>query len=115
MKLIIRRDQKVQTGLLGGYKGVTFLLNTRVELTPQEHELVRRYKAEEFALTEPTLENGKAKPGITVGNLMQGVSKEAKGITTLIKIEDDIKENCKALKILLAFMATFGGEEVVEF
>jgi hypothetical protein len=115
MKLIIRRDQKAQTGLLGGHKGMTFLLTTRVELTPQEQELVKRYKAEDYALTEATLVGTKVIPGVTVTNLMHGVTKEAKQIGTLVKTEEEIKDNCKALKELLAFMATFGGEEVIEF
>ena len=115
MKLIIKRDQKAQTGLLGGHKGMTFLLTTRVELTPHEQELVNRYKAEDYQLTEATMVGSKVVPGVTVRSLMHGVNKEAKEIGTIVKTEEEIKGNCKALKQLLALMATFGGEEVVEF
>jgi hypothetical protein len=44
MKLIIKRNQKAQTGFLGGHKGMTFLPTIRVELTPEEQALVRRYR-----------------------------------------------------------------------
>jgi hypothetical protein len=34
MKLKIKRDQKPQTGMFGGNKGMIFLLSYRAELTP---------------------------------------------------------------------------------
>lgn len=40
MKLIIKRDQ--DKGLLGG---ISFILKARVELTPEESDLIKRYKA----------------------------------------------------------------------
>ena len=45
MKLIIKRNQ--DKALLGGMK---FLLNARVELTPEESELVKKYKAKKEVL-----------------------------------------------------------------
>lgn len=47
MKLQITKDQG--KGLLGG---VRFQLDARVELTPEEAELVKRYKADEEALLQ---------------------------------------------------------------
>jgi hypothetical protein len=35
-------------------------------------------------------------------------------VTELLELEEKIKEACKNLKILLAVMASFGGEEVIE-
>ncbi len=60
MKLIIKRDQKEQKGIFGGYKGMTFLLSSRVELTPDEQALIAKYKAEDHTLTYTTSSNRRA-------------------------------------------------------
>ncbi len=114
MKLIIRRDQKARTGLLGGHKGMTFLLTTRVELTPEEQELVARYKAQYHPLTFVT-HDGTQIPKDTVATLMNGTSEEVDDITVLLNNEEVIKNGCSDFKMLLDVMATFGGEEVIEF
>ncbi len=111
MKLIIKRDQKAQTGLLGGHKGMNFILNTRIELTSDEKALVQKYKAENYPLTF-TQDN---LPKETVSTLMQGKTQELKDITILLNNEEVIKGACKNFKVLLDVMATFGGEEVIEF
>lgn len=115
MKLIIKRDQKAQTSLLGGHKGMTFLLICRVELTQEELELVKRYKAEQHSLTFATDQEGRKITKDTVSSLMRGVSEEMKDITVLLNNEEVIKSACQNFKALLDVMATFGGEEVVEF
>lgn len=115
MKLVIRRDQKAQTGLLGGHKGMTFLLTTRVELSPDEQELVKRYKAENHPLTFATTREGTQIPKDTITGLMRGVTEEVKDITVLLNNEEVIKNACKEFKVLLDVMASFGGEEVIEF
>ncbi|MBA4349321.1 MAG: hypothetical protein C0415_04960 [Thermodesulfovibrio sp.] len=115
MKLIIKRDQKAQTGLLGGHKGMTFLLSCRVELTTEEKDLVTKYKAEYHPLTFTTDREGNKIPKDTISRLMQGVTEEMKDITILLNNEEVIKDACKNFKTLLDVMATFGGEEVVEY
>lgn len=115
MKLVIKRDQKAQTGLLGGHKGMIFLLSCRVELTPEEQDLVKRYKAEMHPLTFTTDREGNKIPKDTVSSLMRGVTEEMKDITILLNNEEIVKEACKGFKTLLEVMATFGGEEVIEF
>lgn len=115
MKLIIKRDQKAQTGLLGGHKGMTFLLSCRVELTPEEKDLVTKYKAEYHPLTFTTDREGNKIPKDTISRLMQGVTEEMKDITILLNNEEVIRDACKNFKTLLDVMATFGGEEVVEY
>jgi hypothetical protein len=115
MKLYIKRDQKTQTGVFGGHKGMTFVLSCRVDLNPQEQELVSRYKAEMYPLTftdDPKL--GRIAK-TTVSGLMRGVTEEVKDITVLLNNEEVIKGACKNFKTLLDVMATFGGEDVVEF
>ena len=114
MKLYIKRDQKAQTGMFGGHKGMTFLLSCRVELTPEENQLVTTYKTETYPLTftdDPKL--GRITKD-TVNSLVRGVTEEVKDITVLLHNEETIKNACASFKALLDVMATFGGEEVVE-
>jgi len=115
MKLIIKRDQKAQTGLLGGHKGMTFLLTTRIELTPEEEQLVKRYKAEFHPLTFTTDREGRQIPKDTVSSLMRGNTEEMNDISILLNNEQVIKDACKNFRTLLDVMATFGGEEIIEF
>ena len=115
MKLFIKRDQKAQTGLLGGHKGMLFQLTYRLELTPQEKELVSKYKAEEYPLYSRTNLDGSKSSDMTVGRLMNGGTEELKDITILLNNEEVLKNACANFKILLGVMATFGGEEVVDF
>ena len=115
MKLIIKRDQKAQTGLLGGHKGMTFVLNCRVELTSEEQALIAKYKAEMHPLTFTTDREGNKIPKDTISGLMRGVTEELKDITILLNNEEVIRGACKNFKTLLDVMATFGGEEVIEF
>ncbi len=114
MKLIIKRDQLAQKGIFGGHKGMKFLLSCRVELSPEEEALVEKYKVENYTLTYTTSRDGIQLP-YTVRNFMQGVNEEVKDITILLNNEGIIKDACKNFKTLLEVMATFGGEEVIEF
>lgn len=91
-----------------------FLLSYRVELTPEEKELITKYKAEHHPLTYTT-KDGNEIPKDTISSLMQGVTEEMKDITVLLNNEDIVKNACKDFKTLLTVMSTFGGEEVIEF
>ena len=115
MKLIIKRDQKAQTGLLGGHKGMTFILSCRAELTGEEQALVAKYKAEDHPLTFTTSRDGTKMPSDTVRSLMRGVTQELKDISVLLENEKVIRSACKDFKIFLDVMATFGGEQVIEY
>jgi hypothetical protein len=113
MKLIIKRDQRAQTGMFGGHKGMSFLLSSRIELAQEEKALIAKYKLENHPLTYTTHEGTKI-PKDTVSSLMQGVSEDVKDITVLLNNEEVIKTSCKDFKLLLDVMSTFGGEEVIE-
>ncbi len=115
MKLFIKRDQKAQTGLLGGHKGILFQLSYRLELTPQEKDLVSRYKAESFVLCTYTNSDGTKAPDLTVNKIMNGGTDDAKDIDILLSNEKAIKDACASFKVLLEVMETFGGEEVIDY
>ena len=115
MKLIIKRDQEAKTGLLGGHKGMRFILSYRVELTPEEQALVTKYKMENYLLTCTTDKNGDKISFHTIGSLMRGGTEIVDDVTILLNNEDVLKKACRNFKTLLEVMATFGGEEVYEF
>jgi len=93
---------------------MSFTLSYRVELTPDEQDLVAKYKAEHHPLTF-TSRDGTKIPKDTISTLTQGVTEEMKDITILLNNEEVIKNACRDFKTLLDVMATFGGEEVVEY
>jgi len=108
MKLIIKRDQKAQTGIFGGHNGMTFLLTCRVELMPEEQALVTKYKVELHPLTFVTDREGNKVTKDTVSSLMSGVTEKLKDITILLNNEEVIRDACKNFRTPLDVMATFG-------
>jgi hypothetical protein len=76
---------------------------------------VKRYNAENYPVTTSTLPDGRVVSRDTITSLMHGVSQELKDISILLNNEEQIKNGCTNFKTLLGVMATFGGEEVVEF
>lgn len=115
MKLMITRDQKAQTGLLGGHKGMAFVLKCRIELTPEEQELVTKYKCETHPITYTKNADGHDVPKDTVASLLRGSIESMANVGVLLHNEGAVKDGCAKFKILLDVMETFGGEEVVEF
>lgn len=113
MKLIVSRGQSDVKGLLGGHKGVAFNLTCRVTLTPQEEELIKRYKVEGEVLTWRDGKKGSV-PGETIGSFLRGVRFETQDIGSLLNNEEVIRDACTTFKGYLEVMRTFGGEEVVE-
>lgn len=128
MRLILKRNQAEKKGLLGGSKGIHFSLSFRVEMTPEETELLDRYSAtheqiatmgfvaEAEALGHLKVIDGVKTGGIlTVSDLMKGRIFQTKSVGTLLDAENEIKEGCAALKIFLEVMQSFGGEEVIKY
>jgi hypothetical protein len=113
MKLTIRRDQADVRGLLGGHKGVKFKLSAKVDISGEERGLIDRYKVGEYVLA--SYELGSQPTLITVSGIIGGRSIETESITKLLELEDTVKQGCQNLKTLLTVMATFGGEEVIEY
>jgi hypothetical protein len=113
MKLIIRRDQAAKKGLLGGHKGMRFSLHCKVQISPNEQELIDKYKVSDHVLTWRGTDKGQV-PGLTVKDLVYGHTTEVDDVGTLLNNEAVIKDACKDFKDLLMVMASFGGEEVIE-
>ena len=113
MKLIIRRDQAAKKGFFGGHKGMRFSLYCKVEISPEEQELIEKYKVHDHVLTWRDSDSGQI-PVLTVNNLVFGRTTEIDDVATLLNNEEVIKGACEDFKNLLLVMASFGGEEVIE-
>jgi len=108
MKLLLRRDQR--SGLMGK---VTFSLEVRADISPEERESIRRYKlgdTELYASHEMT-DRGSGLLGlasrlawkattirVTVNDLANGKRVEAKDIVEMLAIEDQIREAATTFK-----------------
>lgn len=114
MKLIIKRDQKQEEGSFGGGKDMKFLLSCRIELTPEEQSLIKKYKVEQKMLAAISIDP-KQSGLLFINDLIIGKTYECKNVITLLDVEDKIKKACENFKALLAVMDSFGGEEVIEY
>ena len=137
MKLQLRRDQKA--GLLGK---VTFQLDIRVQLSPEEQAHIKKYKLGDTILyqrdnpkdTGPVQYQSniwKALGSLTrligavfkhhvlnitiqVKDLEDGRRIEVKYILEMLAVEEQIKEAARTFKQILDVSAHFGGEEIIE-
>lgn len=92
-----------------------FLLNCRVELTEEESDLIAKYKAENEFTTTFAL-GGHSNPELLwLRDLLPGKAFECKDVLSLLETEEKIKQACNNFKTLLTVMASFGGEEAIEF
>jgi hypothetical protein len=114
MKLVIKRSQQDIKGMLGGHKGVSFTLSYRLVLSPEEQELVRRYKLEEYPVTWNTIQ-GTRMPDDTIANMVAGRTQTLSDVTNLVKNENVVKDACDNLPVLFEVVRTFGGEEVIDY
>lgn len=114
MKLTIRRDQAAKKGVFGGHKGMRFSLYCRVQIRPEEQELIDRYRVHDHVFIWREYEGGHPVADLTVGDLVRGKTYEHDDVATLLNNEERIKEACRNFKNLLLVMASFGGEEVIE-
>lgn len=127
MKVLLRRDQKAA---LMGMGKVTFLLDIRAELTPEETANIKKYKLGDTMLYErdTLIERGSgilgllsrlffraANISVSVGELTNGKQIECKDVVEMLNVEEQLKEACKTFKAILAAASQFGGEEVLEF
>jgi hypothetical protein len=116
MKLILRRNQEEMKGILGGHHGIRFVLTYRVETSPEEDELIRRYRVENWPLNA-AFESDPHK-WLKIGDLIKGRTEKLEGelgVQILLKREEQIKDACEQFKLLMEVMKSFGGEEVIEY
>lgn len=114
MKLFITRDQA--KGLLGGVK---FELRARTELSNEESELVKKYKADKEVLLQKEIKiplTGRSfNLNLTIGSLMGGQTFKCNDIAEILEYEKNIKESCEAFKNYIEVMKNFGGEEAIVY
>lgn len=124
MKLVLRRDQK-STGMLS--KTITFYLDVRADLTPEEKDNIRKYKLGDAVLYEKnTIVGGEGLLGvasrlamkamnisISVNDLENGKRIDCKDIVEMIAIEEQVREAAHTFKQVLSAASRFGGEEVI--
>lgn len=128
MKLKIRRNQK--SGMMGK---VIFTLDVMVELSPDEHRLVEKYKLhKEIVYSDAQasanisaaqggdmkaigghLMDRLAKRTFTVTNLVSGQHLECKDLGEMIGAEEQVRDACTNLARYLAVAATFDGSEEI--
>ena len=140
MKLRISRSQK-DGGMMS--KTVSFAIDARAELTPEEASNVKKYKLgkqviynsqrskENLDKLQANLASGKGSGvlksfgnlamaklslNITIDSLVKGQHIEAKDMDEVVDAEDALRSACENMVSTLAAAATFDGrEEVIEF
>jgi hypothetical protein len=124
MKLLLRRDQK--SGILSK---VTFTLEVRAQLEPEERAAIDKYRLGDTVLYE---KNTMIDPGsgllglasrlahkamnisVSVKDLTNGKKIEVKDIVEMLAVEDQIKEAAKTFNAVLEAARHFGGEVVID-
>lgn len=116
MKLILRRRHRDKKGILGVGRGIMFILYAKVELTPEEQVLVDRYKAQDIPLGEYNIGHTDVKTKVDVKDLLKGYeTMDIPYVPALLEFEQNIKDACLNLKNILTVIASFDGEEVIEY
>lgn len=125
MKLLLRRNQK--SGMLSSK--ITFMLDVRAELTPEEKDSVKKYKMGDTMLYQKMemTDRGSGLLGlasrlafkminltVSVDDLVNGKHIECKDIVEMRAVEEQIKEASQNFKAILETAAHFGGEVVIE-
>jgi hypothetical protein len=131
MQLKLTRGQAEKKGLLGSK--VMFQISFRVELTPEEQEVVRKYKANREVLAQvPPIEWGNSvgatkavdamrKLGhgqirnLTIRDFIAGQTFEYPDVLLMNAIEAEVKQGCATFKAYLDEVSGGGKEEAIEF
>ena len=114
MKLYISRDQSEQKGLFGGSKGFSFSLSCRLELTEDEKQIIDKYKQWDIPVYSYATTKG-TEASWSLRELTTGRTVNCSGVAALLSDEEEIKNACANIQVLLDVMESFGGEEVIEF
>ena len=124
MKLLLRRDQK--SGILSK---VTFTLEVRAQLEPEERAAIDKYRLGNTVLYEKStmVDPGSGLLGlasrlahramnisVSVKDLTSGKKIEVKDIVEMLAVEDQIKEAARTFNAVLEAARHFGGEGVID-
>jgi hypothetical protein len=114
MKLAIVRKQA--SGMFGGVK---FEFQAKVNLTPEESALINKYKADKEVLLKKDVKipfTGRALSfDLTIAALVNGQTFKCNDIAEILEYESNVKESCQTFHNYLKVMASFGGEETIEY
>lgn len=114
MKLGVMMSQS--KGLMGG---VSFEVKGKIDLTPDEQELIRHYKMENEILTKKKMKNiwgqlTDIEVNVVVGGLLRGDTFKCKNLGEVIAYRDSLIDGCRNLKAYLDVAKSFGGEVVID-
>lgn len=114
MKLYITRDQA--KALLGGVK---FELRAKAELTNEEADVVKKYKADKEILLKKEVKipfTGRSvELDIKIENLIAGQTFKCADVADILETEKNVKEAAENFKNYIEVMKNFGGQEVIEY
>lgn len=115
MKLKIQRDQEQKKGLLGGNKGIEFTVKCQVKLTSEEETLIEKAQVGDYTLVTFVPQGWDSELTFTVNDIVNGKTFREKNVSKLLDLEEQVIKGCNNLKALLKVIASFGGEEIIEF
>lgn len=129
MRLRLRRSQRT-SGLMS--KTTVFSLEARVDISDEEIDHIKKYKmGQEVLYSKERVAADRSGEGtfgalarnlaaaataltIRIDDLIKGTKIECKDIIEMISVEEQIVSACKTFKDVLASMAHFDGEEVID-
>src|SRR3990172_13233939 len=106
MRLFIKEEQRPG-------RGVVFALACKLELTPEEQNLVSKYEMGEYPIGHVQVSSGSAQV-TQLREILRGYSTEMRNFGIMMETEASIIESCKRLKAALEARAAFGGEAVID-
>ena len=113
VQLVVKRNQEDRVGVFGGHKGVDFSLSFQLILTPEELDLVHRYKFGYMPLGT-WIYQGSEVPIATVYGAVTGLTIRWPSVVEMLSRERELKKACIVLKKLLEVASNFGGEDRFE-
>ncbi|MBU2496371.1 MAG: hypothetical protein KJ935_07750 [Candidatus Omnitrophica bacterium] len=88
-------------------------MQREVELTPEEDALIKKAKIGEYVLTSYKIHD--VDFVLKVNGLISGMTSTVTNVQHLLDLEEEVKNSCQNLKLLLEVIESFGGEEVIDF
>ena len=118
LKLVVWRDQEDVKGMLGGHKGVRFLLTAQLLLTDAERGLSERYKIlDKWLPVELSvgMRGGRGGAQTPFKALLNPVAWEYEALEILLDKEEHLRSVCATVATYLKVASSFGGQQAYEF